>query len=378
MKKLVSSLLVILLLLSLSSAALAQHVTVNGTVVSTQTEIVSAAVGGTVQEINVLAGDEVRAGDVLATLKTTKVYALQDGVVRLFGEVGDDAAAVAEQYGAVAYVEPAQRYTVTSSTKNAFDVEVNRIIHPGETVYLRAQENSQHTGKGQVTAVTDSSYTVEILSGSLESGDSVLIYRDAAFQSTSRIGRDTVTLKAPVAYTGEGLIAAFSVENGAKVKKGDVLFELVEGAYIPGNDQLTQIVAPNDGIVSSVSLTKGGAVSVGGAVAEIYLNAGMRVEASVAESDLQYFQAGNAVRIEFNYLEDGEFSIPGTIEKISLIGAESGAEDSEEAWFSVLIRPESTEKLAYGMHAVITTVEAEAQAETPLPVQTEEIVEGEE
>ena len=367
MKKLLSSLLIALMLLSLTGEALAQNVTVNGTVVSTQTEIVSASAGGTVQEVLAAVGDAVSAGDTLVTLETSKIYALQDGVVRLFGEVGDEAAAIAERYGAVAYIEPALLYSISTSTKNAYTLEENKIIHPGETVYLRAVENNQHVGTGKVTSVTASGYTVDVLTGNLQSEETVNIYRSADYASASRIGRGSVALNAPIAYTGAGLIAAFAVTDGAQVKKGDVLFETVDGTYASMKSDLTKISAPADGIVSSISLLKGSALSSGGTVAEIYLNDGMRIEASVSESDLQFFQEGNAVRIEFNYLEDGEFSISGIVEKISRIGVKDSGSDSEEAWFSVLIRPESTESLSYGLHAVVTTVDSdEAKHETPL------------
>ena len=231
MKKLFSVLLLVVLSLSVASAAMARTVTADGTVISTGTVIVSSDVGGTVAEVSVSAGDAVSAGDVLVTLTPSRVYALQDGTVRLFGSVGDDAADIASQYGAVAYVEPALRYTISASTRNAYSSEANKIIHPGETVYLRATENAQLTGTGRVTTVSGTSYTVEVLSGNLESGYSVNIFRSEDYLSTSRIGRASVTLKDPVAYTAEGLIAAFCVEDGAQVKKGNVLFETVIGSY---------------------------------------------------------------------------------------------------------------------------------------------------
>lgn len=359
MKKLFSVLLIAILCLSMTAAALAQSVAANGIAVSTQTEIVSAAVGGTVQNVSVSVGDAVSKGDVLVALDTNKVYALQDGVARLFGAVGDDAAAVSEQYGAVAYIEPTLRYSISTSAKNAYALEENKIIHPGESVYLRAVESSRYTGVGRVTSVTDSNYTVEVLSGNLESGETVNIYRSAGYAAITRIGRDSVTLNPPIAYTADDLIAAFAVSDGAQVKKGDVLFETLEGAYSNKTADLTQIVAPANGIISSLALSKGSALSAGSTAAEIYLDDGMRIEASVAESDLQFFRVGNTVKIEFNYLEDGEFSVSGIVEKISRIGAENTSGDSEAAWFSVMIRPENTDGLFSGLHAVITAADAE-------------------
>lgn len=365
MKKLFSVLLLVVLSLSVASAAMARTVTADGTVVSTGTVIVSSDVGGTVAEVSVSAGDAVSAGDVLVALTPSRVYALQDGTVRLFGSVGDDAADIASQYGAVAYVEPALRYTISASTRNAYSSEANKIIHPGETVYLRATENTQLTGTGRVTTVSGTSYTVEVLSGNLESGYSVNIFRSEDYLSTSRIGRASVTLKDPVAYTAEGLIAAFCVEDGAQVKKGDVLFETVTGSYPVDAAALTHVTAPVSGVVSSASLNRGSTVSPGTAVAEIYPDELLRIEASVPESDLALFTVGREVSIELNYLDNGEYTVSGVIEKVSRIGTASASAESEENVFSVWIKPASADRLSYGLHAIITvsdsTVKTEAE-----------------
>ena len=363
MKKLFSVLLLVVLSLSVASAAMARTVTADGTVVSTGTVIVSSDVGGTVAEVSVSAGDAVSAGDVLVTLTPSRVYALQDGTVRLFGSVGDDAADIASQYGAVAYVEPAPRYTISASTRNAYSSEANKIIHPGETVYLRATENAQLTGTGRVTTVSGTSYTVEVLSGNLESGYSVNIFRTEDYAAVSRIGRASVTLKDPVAYTAEGLIAAFCVEDGAQVKKGDVLFETVTGSYPVDAASLTQVTAPVSGVVSSVSLNRGSTVSPGTAVAEIYPDEQLRIEASVPESDLALFTVGREVSIELNYLDNGEYTVPGVIERVSRIGTASASAESEENVFSVWIQPASADRLSYGLHAIVTVSDSAVKTE---------------
>ena len=363
MKKLFSVLLLVVLSLSVASAAMARTVTADGTVVSTGTVIVSSDVGGTVAEVFVSAGDAVTAGDVLVTLAPSRVYALQDGTVRLFGSVGDDAADVASQYGAVAYVEPALRYTISASTRNAYSSEENKIIHPGETVYLRATENAQLTGTGRVTTVSGTSYTVEVLTGNLESGYSVNIFRSEDYAATSRIGRASVSLKDPVAYTAEGLITAFCVKDGAQVKKGDALFETVSASWPVDTSTLTQVIAPVNGVVSSISLNKGSTLSAGSAVAEIWPDENLRIEASVPESDLALFTIGKEVSVELNYLSNGEYTFSGTVEKVSRIGTASASAESEEAVFSVWIRPDSTEHLSYGLHAIVTVSDSAVKTE---------------
>lgn len=342
----------------LSAPALAQSAAVEGTVVNVRPETIAAKVTGTVEEVLVAAGDRVQAGDVLMTLDTQKVYALESGTVRLFGETGDSAESVATRYGAVAFVEPDVQYTVSASTKNAYDAEANRLIHPGEKVYLRSVENTKKTGQGQVTTVSGTSYTVEVTTGAFDTDESVYVYRQSDLAAASRIGRGTVAHADPVAYTGTGVIAAFPVASGAHVKKGDVLFETVEAAFEGSSENLAAVVAEEDGVISSVAVGGGASVTSGGAAAEFYPDSALRIEALVSETDLAGFPVGARVRAEFPYLANGEYTVDGTVERVAALGGENADEaDSEESWFTVTVLPDSTEGLFYGMHAVVSAAD---------------------
>ncbi len=355
LKKLLATLLAAVVMLS-CSAALAASVPLNGTVVNTQEETVVSPYGGAVEEICVKVGDSVQAGEVIATLKTTKVYALQDGVVRLFGSVGETAEMIANLYGAVAYVEPTMQYTAQISTKTAdANNEANRFVHPGETVYLRAVENMNRTGTGTVTSVASGSFNVILSQGSFASGDSVNVYRDPTFTPINRLGKGTISLVDPVAYTGEGIVTSYAVQNGAQVKKGDVLFETVSGSYSSAAGDWTQIKAPCGGIIASLNMAKGTAVAEGSAVATLYADDGMRIEATVSETDLLSFHVGDSVIAEFTYLNDGGISARGVIEKISRLGEASSSDtESEEAWFTVSVKPNTSAGLYYGAHAIVS------------------------
>ena len=170
MKKILS----VILTLCLAAAwipALAGTVELNGNVVSAVTQSVQSSYGGTVDQVLVRVGQKVRAGDVLAVLQTTKVYARESGTVYLFGSVGDDAADVAEIYGSVVSLEPDTAYTVTGSAKYAYDSESIRNIHPGEAVTLCTADGI-NMGRGIVTGVADSTFEVLVtLPGSLSAGD---------------------------------------------------------------------------------------------------------------------------------------------------------------------------------------------------------------
>ena len=159
----------------------------------------------------------------------------------------------------------------------------------------------------------------------------------------------------PVAYTGEGIVTSFAVENGAQVKKGDILFETVAGSYDSAASGWTQIKAPCSGIIASLNMTKGTAVAEGSAVATLYADDGMRIEATVSETDLLSFHVGDNVIAEFTYLNDGGISVRGVIEKISRLGEASSSDaESEEAWFTVSVKPNTSVGLYYGAHAIVS------------------------
>lgn len=357
MKKFVAMLLIFVLGLG---TAMADSTALSGTVVATQTETVVAHAGGTVEAVYVSVGDHVQAGDRLATIATTKVYAKEDGTAYVFGESGDAADTVAARYGAVAYIEPAYAFTISASTRYAYDAEENLHIHPGEKVYLRSSQKV--TGEGVVTIVNGSSYTVEVLSGDFETGDQVFIFRDESYTAATRIGRGNTSQASISAYEGSGCIVSYAVTNGQQVKKGDLLFETIEGDLAPGTPASCDILATSDGVVSSMNLSVGESISASAAAAVISPDSSLRVEVEVTESDLTHMTIGDQVKVEYIYVSNGELTSLGTIEKISLLG-EAASDESEESSYTATILLDDTQNIRYGMNALVTAVQAEATAE---------------
>ena len=341
-------------LLLIPTAGLAATPSIDGTVVNIGEETISSPWGGLVDTVPVSAGATVSAGSTLATLKTTTVYAERSGTIRLFGDVGDSAEMITALYGAIAYIEPVERYTVSISTKTANTAEENKFVHPGDTVYLRSQNNQSHTGKGQITTVSGGSFTVLITEGTFDSSESVNAFRDPGYLTTTRLGKGSVSLADPVAVTGEGILAAVNVKNGASIKKGAALFETLEGTYAGKVKNLGQIVAPADGVISSLSVSRGTSISANAAVCTFYPDNALRIQASVSESDLSFFMVGTKVKAEFTYLQDGALTVTGTVESVSRLGLDS---TSDEASYSVIIQPDTDTDLlvlSYGAHAVVT------------------------
>ena len=334
MKKVFAACLALTLCL-LPACAAVSNVYISGTVVNTNPIQLSAAFGGRVESVSAFAGDYVAEGGELASLSGTKVYALQDGVVHLFGEAGDSADALTEGFGAVAYIESAAPISISASTQYAYDSEETKAIHPGETVYVRGINNTKHTGTGFVTTVSGTNYTVQLTEGSFAAKEAVYVYREDTYDYKTRLGKGTAARQDPVAYTAEGVISRVYVEEGAEVKKGNALFETLSG------------------VVYSSELRRGALVTEGDQAAVIYPDEYLRVEANVTEADLEYFAKGTAVTIELINYGDGKTVLGGTVERVSRAGS-GGESDPDGVVYSVLILPDAIDGLYYGMTALVS------------------------
>ena len=184
----------------LAQGALAESLSLEGTVAASETTAVYAPIGGKVAQVMVQAGQYVNEGDVLAVLETTKVYAEEAGTIAgIFGQPGDSAETVSNRYGAIMYIEGACVYAISAYTDNAYNATANKFIHTGEEVYLSCYSDASHTGSGVVTSVSGSDFTVEVLSGTFLIGETVSVFRGDAAVSSQRIGRGTLSRRTPTA-----------------------------------------------------------------------------------------------------------------------------------------------------------------------------------
>lgn len=350
MKKFTAILLLIAALLCCTASALAEELELTGTVSATQTVTLTAPAAGKVESCIVTPGDHVEAGTSLLTLQTTKVYAEQDGIVRIFGQPGDSVVALTSRYGGVAYVEPAQRYTIAASTRNAYSSDDNKLIHAGEKVYLRSTENYSVKGSGTVTIISGSSYTVEVEGNTLPSGTSVYIYRDPDYANNSCIGSGSVAQTSVAAYTGAGFLVNVHVQNGQQVSAGDLLYETLEGSFAPGAANINMVFADQAGVIASVATANGKMVAKDEALIELYPDAGMRIIVSVPEGDLPRIEPGMAVQYLLPGQEGSAEPLTGTVEKVSLL---PDADTAYGTTYTVSLIPETVEHLRYGLTVTV-------------------------
>ena len=353
MKKFLILSLAALCCLALTAAAV-DTLTLDGTVTAAQTVTVYAPIGGTVDAVAAEAGQSVSADDVLFTFRTDKVYAAADGTVTgVFGEPGDSAQAVADRYGAVLWIEEGSVYSVSASTDNAYNATATKFVHVGETVYLQCRSNTARTGVGTITAINGTAYTVKVTEGSFIPGDTVYLYRDAAYTNSLKVGQGTVSRISPTAVTASGAIVRVAVKDGDTVRKGDLLIETLDGDFDAYYMTGTEVKAGTDGVLGSISASRGGSVQGGAPVAVIWTTGTMRVETAVPEDSRGGIRAGDKVTIELETDENATYE--GTVVLVSALAEDNGGEAS----YRVLVDFTPDERVAFGMSVLVTTLEPE-------------------
>ena len=356
------------LALLLSPAALADSITFTGTVAASQTHEVYAPIGGKVLTVSGDVGDRVSADTVLVALSTTKVYAEEDGTVTgVFGQPGDSAETVSNLYGSVVSIEGESVYSIAASTTNAYNTTATKFVHVGENVYLSCYSDGSHTGAGVITAIEGTDYTVRVTSGEFLVGETVNVYRGDSAVSTKRIGRGTLNRTSPTAVTGSGSIVSIAVSAGDTVRRGDLLFETLDGSFDGLYMSGSAITAGINGTISQLNAQQGGTIQKDEVVAVLYPEGAMRIEASVDEANLSAIHVGDPVSIELIWNQDEEVSYPGTVTGISAIADSNEAQNGETesaVTYTVYIDFTPDENTRYGMSAVVTTQDTDA-AEAP-------------
>ena len=330
------------LALTLSCAA-ALGATANATIVAPNALKVTAPFNGTLLPFDLAQGDSVAAGDVLFTMDTTPVYAPTDGrMAAVFAEVGDDASGVMGRYGALAVIEAEKTYYIAASTQQAYDKDENRFIHAGETLYLKC---GNEEGEGRVTSVDGANYVVEILDGDFELNDTVRCYRDSDHDYDSETGRGKVMRYADTAVSAFGRIAAVHAEEGAAVKTGDLLFEVVDAQCAPGAS-LT-MTAGTDGAVAYLGAISGAQVYRGQLLCEIADLTTLELSAQVDEIDLGSVRVGDVLSYTRDAYAGETFS--GTVTEIRPIGTAR----QNATYFDVRITLPAGKTLLPGMNATV-------------------------
>lgn len=348
MKKL---LLPLLLCLLLACPALAEDApaapwggSVNAAVVAPETAYVTAPFSGTLLPFFLSQGDRVSAGDALFELDTVKVYAPQTGTLAaLFVQPGDDAAAVAERYGALAVIEPEKPLYVAASTSTAYNDSDNKYLHAGETLYLKSGNDK---GTGRVTNVQEGNYTVEILTGDFDPGDTVKCYRESGYASDSVTGSGKAHRYPDASVAASGRVLRVHRAEGDAVRAGDLLFELIDAASAPSTDGCA-VSAGASGAVSSVDVLPGAQVYQGQLLCRIADLTRLELSAEMDEVYLSGVKVGDTLAFELDAFP-GE-QMKGTVTEIRPLGESR----QNAAYYDVRISLPENRDLLPGMSATV-------------------------
>lgn len=276
-----------------------------GTTAAGRTVPVAAESGGTLDEVHVQSGDVVAEGNALASLRTTKVFAAEDGTVaRILAKEG------AAINGAVLELSPVSRYTIHCTVDGAYQTASATRIRAGESLYIRCTINGTHRGTGIITRIDGAEYRVETTGGELYIGEIVYLYRDADFTYTQRVGIGTVVTADTLPYESQGTLIRLHVSEGEYVERGELLYEIAEGRE-------TELTAPTGGIVTEAA-SPGDALRANQTVFAIAPFDEILVEIQVDETTAGQLSPGDPT--ELIYADDPEeASIPGTILSVSRV-----------------------------------------------------------
>ena len=357
-----------------AAPALGDLISIDGVVTADREQEVYAPIGGQIAEVKAKPGQNVHEGDVLMTLRTSKIYAEADGRVSgIFGEPGDLMETVVDRYGAAMYIQTDSLYSISASTEYAYSSTETKTIHVGETVYIRASSNQNRKGTGRVTAVSGTRFTVEILTGEFITGEKAFVYRDAEYSRKLKLGYGEITRTSPLGVTTSTVVTTttsntsggtttstsskysivrIAVQDGQEVKRGDLLMEVLNGSfdglYMSGEN----ITADADGTVANIPVSQGSTITKNAVAATLYARDDMCVEAEIPEENLKDIREGDRVTVSLSTDETHKYE--GVVRMISGVASQN---DSGAVTFTAWIDFTPDDAVRYGSSVLVETKE---------------------
>ena len=322
------------LLLALCLPGLALGETFSGQVIAAEEQQVLSPASGVLEELDLVAGQQVTEGEALGRIGVTKIFAAQDGTVsRIAAQEGE--LLTDEEVMSVAQVSP---YLVYCTVAGSYKDPENYLVHIGETVYLKCTKDSTHLARGRVISIDGKEYHVEINAGEMYIGEAVKVFRDSEYSKDSLIGYGTVASSDDTVYTATGTVQDIRVQVGDTVEKGQLLYTVCDKAE-------QTVTAPVAGIVTGITRVQGSAVSYDEEIATVAASCRITFEADEEFVNGLYLgQSVTYIRAD----DEDETPLPGRIEKIN-----AGGEDGD---YTVTVLPEDT-GLPIGLSVEVETEE---------------------
>ena len=347
---------------AVTRGAMEETVYGTGTTAARNQTNVLAGADGTLTDLRVSVGDEVKAGDILAVLtnadlddeitdlefdlwelddtildtstgsKVTAVEAPAAGrVMAVYAGVGDDALAVFRREGALAVISTDGRMKVELSGVDAGVALNDKLVVTGENF----------TAEGTVVDLTrqGTSLTLTIQDDSLPMGETVSV----TTADGVALGTGTLAVNKPMAVSSYGgTIESVRTEVGKTVKRGDTLFRLTDSPITLKLENLRLqretasksledakerrenliVLAPCDGTIATLDASEGDEIASGALMCSILEGEDMNLTIAVDELDVVEVAVGQKVKITVDALSDAEMD--GEVYKIAPVGSNSG------------------------------------------------------
>ena len=344
--------------------ALEETVYGSGTTSARNQTNVLAEAEGTLTDLRVSVGEEVKAGDILAVLtnadlddtitdaefslwelddtildtsagsKVTTIEAPAAGrVMAIYAEAGDDALAVFRREGALAIISTDGRMKVELD-----DVDTASGVSLGEKLIVTGET---FIAEGTVIDLTrqGTCLTLTIQDDSLPMSETVTVTR----QNGTVLGTSTLEVNKPMAVSSYGgTIESVRVKVGDTVKRADTLFKLTDSPLTLKIENLRLqreaaaksleeakaqrenliVVAPCDGTIASLNVSEGDEINSGALLCSILEGEDMNLTIAVDELDVVEVEVGQKVKITVDALSDAEMD--GEVYKIAPVGSNSG------------------------------------------------------
>lgn len=317
-----------------------------------QTVALNAPASGELAPFTVRTGDAVSAGETLFTVEPVKVYAPIDGTVSaVFANEGDVADGVTSRYGAIVYIDYAERWQVQANTRTGANRAENRDVRMGQQVWLRSN-NEKNFADGIVTAVdyASGSITVQVIGGDLVYNHTIKVYRTPDYDYDSLIANGNLSTIASYAVSASGTITEVGVSAGEQVQAGDYLFSYVPDEIDPerrGQKDATEAKASADWLITNVNVQPGASVQKGQTLLTAIRAGDYELVAQAQEDEVSHIAVGDVFTACFEELNLEP--VEAMVTSISPLGSVSG----DESTYTVRLSFAVPQGVWPGMHATI-------------------------
>ena len=358
--------------------AMAETVYGTGTTSARNQPNLLAEADGTLTDLRVSVGDEVKAGDILAVLTNDEIddtitdleFALWDldaqitetragskvssieapvagRVVAIYAKAGDDALAVFRREGALAVISTDERMKVElTSAEGALGLALDeKVTVIGEHIYAEGTvvELTRQGTQATITVMEDDLPMNKDYDG--DGKADMIMGRTVEVRNADNqiIGEGTLEPNKPMAVSAfGGTITYVDAILGSKVGRTERMFRLTDSPLTLTIEELRLqreasakeleeakeqrenliIVAPCDGTVATLDVEEGDEITSGTLIGSILQGEDMNLTIAVDELDVVQVEIGQPVSIAIDALSSLELT--GEVYKIAPVGNNSG------------------------------------------------------